>query len=51
MKPRLSMKLLYKLRGDYLMSFGYDTEAQEEAMTYTAGFLKFVDKELKTNPQ
>ncbi len=47
MKPRLSMKLLYEFRGDYLSSFGYDTEAQEQAMTYTARFLAFVDKQMK----
>jgi len=45
---RLSMKLLYELRGDYLMEFSKESEEyQAQVMLRTIDFLRFVDKKLK----
>lgn len=50
-QTRLSMKLLWELRGDFcLMESGSRTNSQIDAMEYTRRFLGFVDGALRTPP-
>lgn len=43
-KPRLSMKMLWELRGDFCLSeTSGRTKAQDDVMEYTRRFLQFVN--------
>lgn len=48
LKPRLSMKLLWELRGEFCLENSVNkTESQKDAMEHTRRFLTFVELNFK----